>query len=64
MTYKISDVGMDRLQVASVYQKPPCSGSINITNIQGVTVVGNDNVVNTAFTELSRTLADARQLVS
>lgn len=63
VTFKISDAGIDRIEQASTYQRSPVGGSINITNIQGVTVVGNDNVVNTSFTELSRQLMDARQVV-
>lgn len=63
VTFKISDVGIDRIEAASTYQRESTMAGVNITNIQGVTIVGNDNVVNTAFTDLSRTLADARQLV-
>jgi hypothetical protein len=54
ITYKISDAGIDRIEAASTYQGGPAGGGINITNIHGVTIVGNDNVVNTSFTELSR----------
>jgi hypothetical protein len=62
VSYKISDTGIDRIEVASTYRRTP-AGSINVTNIQGVTVVGNDNIVNTTFTDLSRALSDARQVV-
>jgi hypothetical protein len=63
VTFKISDVGIDRIEAASTYQRQSTMAGVNITNIHGVTIVGNDNVVNTLFTDLSRTLADARQLV-
>jgi hypothetical protein len=63
VTYKISDVGIDRLEAASTFQRQESAGTINITNVQGVTVVGDGNIVSTTFTELSRTLADARQIV-
>src|SRR5712692_1831004 len=53
-TYKISDSGIDRLEAASLYQHPPIASHINISNIRGVTVIGEGNVVNTTFTDLSR----------
>lgn len=60
--YAISSDGVDRLESASVFRKNP-RGEINITTIQGVTVVGDGNVVNTTFTELSRTLSEVRAQV-
>ncbi len=60
-SYKISDVGIDRLQAASTYQRPPVGQHVNITNIKGVTVVGNDNVVNTSFTDLAQVLQEMRR---
>jgi hypothetical protein len=62
-SYKISDTGIDKLEAASVYQRTSNESRINITNIRGVTVVGDGNVVNTNFTDLSRTLADLKQNV-
>jgi|SRR5579884_1328172 hypothetical protein len=62
-TYKISDVGIDRLEAASTYQRPATAAGINITNIKGVTVVGDRNVVNTQFTDLSHVLADMQKAV-
>lgn len=58
--YKISDVGLDRMQKASLFQKTPSNTGINITNVHGVTVVGDGNVVNTNFTDLSRVLTDLK----
>jgi hypothetical protein len=58
--YKVSDVGIDRLESASTYQRPTTAKSINITNIRGVTVIGEGNIVNTTFTDLSRTLEELR----
>jgi hypothetical protein len=63
VTYKISDIGIDRLEAASTYQRTDTSARINVTNISGVTVVGDGNVVNAQFTELSRVLNDTRQAV-
>jgi len=56
--YKISDVGIDRLEGASTYQREHNLSNINITNIKGVTVVGSGNVVNTDLTDLSNILHD------
>lgn len=63
VTYKISDIGIDKMEKASVYQVTPLSSTVNITNINGVTVVGDGNVVNTNYTDLSSALTDARQVV-
>lgn len=62
-TYKISDTGIDKLEAASIYQSPSDSSKINITNINGVTVVGDGNVVNTKFTDLHKELNEFRQAV-
>lgn len=62
-SYKISDSGIDRLEIASMYQRPPVGQHVNITNIKGVTVVGNENVVNTSFTDLARALQEVREAV-
>ncbi len=63
VTYKISDTGIDRLEAASTYQRTPVAPHVNITNIRGVTVVGDGNVVNTTFTDLSRVLTDMKRAV-
>lgn len=60
ITYKISAEGIDYLEGASMYRRTT-QGEINITNIQGVTVVGEGNVVNTTFAELSRALSGIKQ---
>jgi hypothetical protein len=61
--YKISATGIDKLEGASLYERPPANATINITNIRGVTVVGDGNVVNTEFTELEAALTDLRRQV-
>ncbi|HEY7427244.1 MAG TPA: hypothetical protein VH682_23620 [Gemmataceae bacterium] len=67
--YKISEVGINHLEAVSMFKKPRAASQVNITNVQGVTVVGDGNVVNAKFTELSSVLdeldqaiADSRQL--
>jgi hypothetical protein len=62
VTYKISDLGIDKLEGASTYGRPPIAG-INITNIRGVTVVGDGNVVNTSFADGSLALTELRTLL-
>src|SRR5690606_32207259 len=59
--YKISDVGINHLQSATIFHKP--TTGINITNVHGVTVVGDGNVVNTQFTEASRALDDLQRAI-
>ncbi len=54
--YKISDVGINHLESGTTFRRPEASRHVNITNIKGVTVVGEGNVVNTQFGDLSRAL--------
>jgi hypothetical protein len=67
--YKISEVGINHLEAASMFKQPQAASNVNITNVQGVTVVGDGNLVNAKFTQLSSALdqldqaiADSRQL--
>ncbi len=59
-TYKISDVGIDLLEGASAYTRPKDADKINVTNINGVTIVGNGNIVNSALTEVSNLLEELK----
>jgi hypothetical protein len=61
-TYKISDIGIDKLEAASTYQRD-VADRVNITNIKGATVVGSGNVVNLEFTDLSDALDELRNEV-
>jgi len=67
--YKISEVGINHLKAASVFKKPQAASQVNITNVQGVTVDDDGNVVNakfaalsSVFDELDRAIAESRQL--
>ncbi len=62
-TYKISDIGIDRLEEGSIYRRPESQPGISIVNIKGVTIVGDGNVVNTELAELSRTLRQLEEAV-
>lgn len=61
--YKISDVGIDRLEGASTYQRSEHYSNINITNIKGVTVVGAGNVVNMRFADLAEVLNEIEKAI-
>ena len=50
---KISEMGINHLEAASMFKKPQASSHVNITNVQGVTIVGDGNLVNTKFTALA-----------
>lgn len=62
--YKISDVGINHLEAGTMFKKPESASHVNITNIQGVTVVGDGNIVNAQFTELSSALDALDQAIS
>lgn len=62
--YKISDIGIDRLEGASMYRREESFSRINVTNIHGVTVIGTGNVVNAELTDLSRTLSELEKAVT
>jgi hypothetical protein len=62
--YKISDIGINHLQSTTMFRRPESANSLNITNIQGVTVVGDGNIVNTQFTDLARALDDLDKAIA
>lgn len=62
--YKISDIGIDRLEGASTYRRHEHFSNVNITNVRGVTVVGSGNVVNTELTDLSNALSELEAKIS
>ena len=54
--YRISDIGIVRFEGPSKFLSSERFSGINITNIQGVTVVGNNNIVKNEFIDLFREL--------
>jgi len=62
--YKISDVGINHLEAGTMFSRADSSKNVNITNIHGVTVVGDGNIVNTQFTDLSRALDELDRAIS
>ncbi len=62
--YKISEVGINHLEAGTVFKKPESIRQVNITNVKGVTVVGDGNVVNASFTDLSRLLNDLDRAIA
>jgi len=61
--YKISDTGINHLESGSVFKKPQAASHVNITNIKGVTVLGDGNIVNAEFTDLSRAIDELDRAV-
>jgi hypothetical protein len=63
--YKISDIGINYFEGHSKFQRLERSiAGINITNIQGITVVGDQNVVvNAQFLDLYRSLSLLSEVV-
>ena len=64
ITYKISSAGIKRLEKASLYRAPNPGSQVNISNVQGVVVVGEGNVVNSTYTEAAKVLSELRQAVA
>lgn len=62
--FKISKLGIDMLEGESQFQRNEKYAGINITNIQGVMVVGNENVVNTQYPELFISLGELQKAIS
>jgi hypothetical protein len=62
--YKISEIGINHLEAASMFKRPQAASQVNITNVQGVTVVGDGNVVNAKFTDLSTALDELDQAIA
>lgn len=62
--YKISDVGINHLEAGTVFKQPTAGSNINVTNIKGVTVLGDGNIVNAQFTDLSRAIDELDHAIS
>jgi len=54
--YTISDKGINHFEGTSVFQKSHWLTGINVTNIQGITVIGDNNFVHQEFGDLYRNL--------
>ncbi|MCD6115346.1 hypothetical protein J7J74_03660 [bacterium] len=54
--YTISDKGVNHFEGTSVFQKSHWLTGINVTNIQGVTIIGDNNFVHQEFGDLYRNL--------
>lgn len=63
-SYKISDIGIDKLEGASIYSRVDRFQGINITNIKGVTVVGSGNAVNMEYSDLYEILDNLQELLN
>ncbi|HYT17383.1 MAG TPA: hypothetical protein VEO18_03940 [Thermoplasmata archaeon] len=56
VTYRITNRGIDRFEGPSKFQAADRFQGINITNVQGVTVIGEGNIVDAKFEIVSRNL--------
>lgn len=64
VTYKITDVGIDRVEGESRFKKQSPFGAINIGNVQGAVVIGDRNVINNQFLGLAEQLETLEEGVS
>jgi len=62
--YKISADGIDRVRGRSELPAAPRYAGVNISNVGGVTVVGNDNIVRTEFAPVAEQLHALREAVN
>ena len=62
--YKISDIGINQLEAGTMFKKPQSTSHVNITNLQGITIVGDGNIVNAEFTDLSRALDELDKAIA
>ena len=58
ITYRISDVGITHFEGSSKFPTSDKFSGISITNIQGVTVIGNNNVVRNEYLDLFNALEE------
>lgn len=64
VSYKVSDLGIDRVEGESRFKKQSPFGAVNIGNVQGAVVFGDHNVVNNQFIPLAEHLSKLEQAVS
>lgn len=62
--YTISDKGVNHFEGASIFQKSHWLTGINVTNIRGVTVIGDNNFVRQEFGDLYRSLELLKEEIS
>lgn len=63
ITYKISSTGINRIEKASLYKAPSLANTVNVGNVHGVLVIGDNNVVNSTYTEAANVLTELRKHV-
>jgi hypothetical protein len=64
VTYKITDIGIDRVEGESRFKKQSPFGAVNIGNVQGAVIFGDRNVVNNQFVPLAEHLTQLEKAVS
>ena len=63
VTYRISDIGIVHFEGPSKFISQNKFSGINITNISGVTVVGNNNIVRTNYLDLFNSLDELAEVL-
>lgn len=65
VTFKISDIGIDLIEGDSEFNRTSPYGGVNISNVQGVVVLGNQNsVIQNKFESLATELGQLRREVA
>lgn len=57
ISYKISDIGIDRIEKESIFKREQNTTGVNVSNVSGVVIVGDHNVVNQDAHQLSELLS-------
>ncbi len=63
ITYKISAEGIDKFEGASAYQRNITGNQFNITGSNNLTVIGDNNIVNTGYIDLTSELQALRDKI-
>ena len=63
VTYRISDIGIVHFEGPSKFVSQSKFSGINITNISGITVVGNNNIVRNEYLDLFRLLDELGEIL-
>jgi len=62
--YKISEAGINHLEAGTIFTKPESTRNIKVTNVNGVTIIGDGNVVNESHIDLARALTKLDEAIA
>ena len=60
----ITDKGVNHFEGSSIFQKSHWLTGINVTNVQGITIIGDNNFVHQEFSDLYRSLELLKEEIS